>query len=44
MIEEVTKKAKELGFVQPGDKVVIVAGIPWGKPGTTNTVQVQEIK
>ncbi|MGQ9855293.1 MAG: pyruvate kinase [Fervidobacterium sp.] len=44
MIESVTEKAKKLGFVNSGDKVVIVAGIPWGKPGTTNTVQVQEIK
>ncbi len=44
MIESVTLKAKELGFVKHGDKVVIVAGIPWGKPGTTNTVEVQEIK
>jgi len=44
MIESVTQKAKKLAMVNSGDKVVIVAGIPWGKPGTTNTVQVQEIK
>ncbi|MEN3042343.1 MAG: pyruvate kinase [Fervidobacterium sp.] len=44
MIESVINKAKQLGLAQNGDKVIIVAGIPWGKPGTTNTVQVQEVK
>ncbi|MCX7653772.1 MAG: pyruvate kinase [Fervidobacterium sp.] len=44
MIESVINKAKQLGLAQNGDKVIIVAGIPWGRPGTTNTVQVQEVK
>ncbi|HCI29140.1 MAG TPA: pyruvate kinase [Fervidobacterium sp.] len=44
MIEQVTQKAKELGLASNGDRVVIVAGIPWGKPGTTNTVQIQRIR
>jgi len=44
MIDSVINKAKQLGFAKSGDKVIIVAGIPWGKPGTTNTVQVQQIK
>jgi len=43
MILEVMKISKELGLTKPFDKVIITAGIPWGKPGTTNTVQVQEI-
>ncbi len=43
MIEEVIKKAKELNLVSSRDKVIIVAGIPWGRYGTTNTVQIQEI-
>ncbi|MGC8820116.1 MAG: pyruvate kinase [Fervidobacterium sp.] len=44
MIESVIEKAKSLGLAKPGDKVIIVAGIPWGKPGTTNTVQVQKVQ
>ncbi|MBO8161975.1 MAG: pyruvate kinase [Thermosipho sp. (in: Bacteria)] len=43
MIVEVMKKAKELKLANKGDKVIITAGIPWGKPGTTNNVQVHEI-
>ena len=43
MIVEVMKKAKEIGLAKEKDKVIITAGIPWGRPGTTNTVQVQEI-
>ncbi|WP_073073418.1 pyruvate kinase [Thermosipho atlanticus] len=43
MISEVMKKSRELGLTRPGDKVIITAGIPWGRPGTTNTVQVHEI-
>lgn len=43
MIESVVNKAKSLGLAKKDDKVIIVAGIPWGKPGTTNTVQVQTI-
>lgn len=43
MILEVMKISKELGLVKSHEKVIITAGIPWGKPGTTNTVQVHEI-
>lgn len=44
MIEQVVQKAAALGLVNSGDKVVIIAGIPWGKPGKTDTVQIQTIK
>lgn len=43
MIIKVIKISKELGLAKTFDKVIITAGIPWGRPGTTNTVQVQEI-
>ncbi|ABR30783.1 pyruvate kinase [Thermosipho melanesiensis] len=43
MINEVMKKAKELDLAKKGNRVIITAGIPWGKPGTTNTLQIQEI-
>ncbi len=43
MIERVIQVAKETAMVKSGDTIVLVAGIPWGKPGTTNTVQVHVI-
>jgi pyruvate kinase len=43
MIIEVMRKAKETNLASKGDKVIITAGIPWGRPGTTNTLQVHEI-
>lgn len=35
--------AKELGLVQDGDLCVVVAGIPFGRRGTTNLVKVQRV-
>jgi pyruvate kinase len=34
---------RELGWVKPGDRVGITAGLPSGKPGTTSLVQIQEV-
>jgi pyruvate kinase len=33
----------ELGWVKPGERVGITAGLPSGKPGTTSLLQVQEV-
>lgn len=44
MIEKVIALAKEKGLATRGDKVILVAGIPWGRPGTTNTVQVHVVE
>lgn len=44
MIDAVINKAKELKLAQVQDKVIIIAGIPWGRPGTTNTVQVHDVR
>lgn len=44
MIDAVIKKAKELNLAQKQDKVIIIAGIPWGRPGTTNTVKIHDVK
>lgn len=35
--------SKELGLVQPGDKVVMTCGIPFGNPGTTNVINVEVV-
>lgn len=38
------KKAVELGFAKPGDKILVVAGVPMGTPGATNLMRVETIK
>ncbi len=35
--------AKEAGYVKAGDVVVITAGVPLGKVGTTNMIHVVEV-
>jgi pyruvate kinase len=45
--DEMTKRAIDAaqasGHVQKGQKVVITAGVPFGVPGTTNMIKVEEI-
>jgi len=41
MIEEAVFRAKEAGFVQDGDLVIVTAGIPVNVHGTTNMMKVQ---
>ncbi|MCL2588738.1 MAG: pyruvate kinase [Oscillospiraceae bacterium] len=38
-----TEKAKEVGLVEDGDLVVIVAGVPVGKTGNTNLIKAQRV-
>ena len=33
----------ELGWVKPGERVGITAGLPSGRPGTTSLLQIQEV-
>ena len=39
MIEQATKTALKLKTINPGDKVVITAGLPLYEPGTTNLIK-----
>ncbi len=41
---EITIEALEQYNLDPGEKIVISAGVPFGKSGTTNMVQVHEIE
>lgn len=41
MVRVVGEAAVALGYVQPGDLVVITSGLPVGRPGSTNMVQVR---
>jgi len=43
LLEECITKVKGLGYVEPGDTVVITAGLPMNVKGTTNTIRVEKI-
>jgi pyruvate kinase len=43
LIAEAARRVVELGWLQPGQRVGITAGLPSGKPGTTSLFQVQTV-
>lgn len=43
LIKDAATKVRELGWLKPGDRVVITAGLPSGTPGTTSLLQVQTV-
>jgi pyruvate kinase len=43
MISNATAAAVEAGIVRPGDRVVVVAGVPVGRPGQTNLLKVETV-
>jgi pyruvate kinase len=43
MVLAATQIAQREGFAQPGDQVVITAGMPFGESGTTNLLRIAEI-
>ncbi|HYL08530.1 MAG TPA: pyruvate kinase, partial [Candidatus Udaeobacter sp.] len=43
MIANATAAAREAGLVRSGDRVVIVAGVPVGRPGQTNLLKVETV-
>jgi pyruvate kinase len=43
IVQRATEMAKSEGFAGTGDKVVITAGVPMGKPGSTNVLRVERI-
>ncbi|MGO9818655.1 MAG: pyruvate kinase [Acidocella sp.] len=42
-VENALKLARTEGFAKKGDEIVIVAGIPFGQPGTTNALRVARL-
>ena len=44
MVSEAVKVARRQEFAEPGDTAVIVAGVPFGKAGTTNNLRVVRIE
>jgi pyruvate kinase len=43
LIADAANRVVELGWVKPGDRVGITAGLPSGRPGTTSLFQVQRV-
>ena len=43
LIYDAARRVVELGWVKPGERVGITAGLPSGRPGTTSLFQVQEV-
>ncbi|HEY3084751.1 MAG TPA: pyruvate kinase [Candidatus Dormibacteraeota bacterium] len=43
MISNATAAAARSGMVRPGDRVVVVAGVPVGRPGQTNLLKVETV-
>jgi pyruvate kinase len=40
MTERATRIARERGLAQSGQRLVLIAGVPFGRPGTTNSLRV----
>ncbi|MGA9858402.1 MAG: pyruvate kinase [Solirubrobacteraceae bacterium] len=43
LIAQSARRVVELGWVKPGQRIGITAGLPSGRPGTTSLFQVQEV-
>jgi pyruvate kinase len=43
MADKATRSARSAGLVRPGDRVVLVAGVPVGLAGQTNLVKVEVV-
>ena len=44
MLERSKKIPKELGIASAGEKIIIIAGVPIGIPGTTNLIKVEIVE
>jgi pyruvate kinase len=44
MLERSKRIPKELGMAKPGDRIVIIAGVPISIPGTTNLIKVEIVE
>jgi pyruvate kinase len=43
LIHAAIARTVELGWVKPGDRVGVTAGLPSGRPGTTSLLQIQDV-
>jgi pyruvate kinase len=42
-VESALRTARDEGFAKKGDEIVVVAGVPFGQPGTTNALRVARL-
>ena len=42
LIADACRRVVELGWVKPGARIAITAGLPSGRPGTTSLLQIQQ--
>ncbi|HYG26275.1 MAG TPA: pyruvate kinase [Caulobacteraceae bacterium] len=42
-VDQATTLARREGFAGRGDEIVVVAGVPFGRPGTTNALRVAKV-
>jgi pyruvate kinase len=43
-VQRATRLAREERFARPGEEIVVAGGIPFGHPGTTNSLRVATVK
>ena len=43
LIADAARRVVELGWVKPGERIGITAGLPSGLPGTTSLFQIQRV-
>jgi pyruvate kinase len=44
MVTRAVRAAQHEGFAVQGDEVVVTAGVPFGTPGTTNSLRVAVVR
>jgi pyruvate kinase len=44
MLEESKRISKDLGMASPGDRIIVIAGVPISVPGTTNLIKVEIVE
>ncbi|MDH3703741.1 MAG: pyruvate kinase, partial [Alphaproteobacteria bacterium] len=44
MVARASFHAMEDGFAEPGDRIVITAGVPFGTPGATNILRIARVQ
>jgi pyruvate kinase len=43
LVRAAAARVLELGWVKPGDRIGITAGLPSGRPGTTSLLQIMDV-
>jgi pyruvate kinase len=43
LIADAARRVVELGWVKPGERIGVTAGLPSGRPGTTSLLQIQRV-